>query len=447
MVLAAWLGMFTAGCGNNTSTVSNVPTSDPSQLYFAPTTGDVYSSTYAIDHAANTFVRKVYGKYGSQTSPASGGTVTDSGTISKLSNGVISLETTYSETSTGTETTYAPPLTGNWEVELPGQAALVGMKAYTNFTPLVPTQSCPSLASATTFQFVTIPKQLSIGGTTIQSSSWNPQLETAFGSVAIATSGTTVQFSSVSQHTFPLNGAASGPPSNPGPVSATALCSQTYYGQTISVPGSVTVANPGQQQTVPPSATIGIGPSGFLVEDAGAPSGQAPSTMPPYENILGAGYGAIGLPKPSSPLNTSGAVAAQYQGFVFGSGGTATTSLLASFGYPSLQTACPTLPAPSTSTILYGGEFANNDPSANPFGNCDMAIDLGTQDANNNGLYPVAVVYVAASFPNNGIGITYSVPAVAIAGQIQGKYAVFLIGVDMTGSPAQAWGIYLLQSN
>jgi hypothetical protein len=254
----------------------------------------------------------------------------------------------------------------------------------------------------------------------------------------------------VSQYTLPQNGGAPGAPSSPAPASATASCSPSFYGQIIGVPSSVTVINPGNQETVSPSAAIGIGPSGFLVEDAGSSNVKGQ----PYENILGAGYGAIGLPTPSSPLTTSTLTAAQYQGFLYGSGGPVSLtqsgpgfSLIGSFGYSNLQASCPVLPAPSTSTILYGGEFANNDPSSNAFGNCDLAFDLGPQDAKTNGLYPAATVYVTPSFPKNGIGAAYSFPAVAIAGQLQGKYAIFLIGVDTSGSPSQAWGIYLLQSN
>lgn len=59
----------------------------------------------------------------------------------------------------------------------------------------------------------------------------------------------------------------------------------------------------------------------------------------------------------------------------------------------------PKIPVPATGTILYGGEFADNDPSSNAFGNCDLAIDLGAQDAKSNGLYPTATVFVTASFP------------------------------------------------
>jgi hypothetical protein len=56
-------------------------------------------------------------------------------------------------------------------------------------------------------------------------------------------------------------------------------------------------------------------------------------------------------------------------------------------------------------------------------------------------------VYVGPGFPINTTKSTYSFNATAIAGQLNGKFAIFLIGVDTTGTPNQTWGIYLLQSN
>jgi len=437
-----------AGCGSSSKTTTIAPPPpDPSQLYFSPTMGDVYASTYAIDNTANTFVRTVYGFDGS---PANGGTVTDSGVVSTLPNGIVSLGIEYNENVSGVKTTYNPPLTGSWAVELPGQAALIGMTDYSSFTPAVPTGACPSLTIATTFQFVTIPNRFSPNEASVAANNWSPSLETAFGSVEVKTTGAAVNFSNVSQKTLPTNGAPAGAPANPGPASVSAVCAPTFYGSTIGVPGSVIVINPGSNQSVPPTATVGIGPSGFLVEDAGFSQVQGQ----PYENVLGAGYGAIGLPKPSAALDTPTVAAAQYQGFLYGSGGPVNTtqsgpgfSRIASFGYTDLTASCPSLPTPSTGTVLYGGEFAGNDPSSHASGNCDLAIDLGTQDSGSSGLYPAATVYVTAGFPNNGIDKPYTFPAVAVAGQIDGKYAIFLIGADTTGLPMQAWGIYLLQSH
>ena len=334
-------------------------------------------------------------------------------------------------------------------MEIPGQAALIGMSDYTNFTPAVPTDACPSLATPQTFLFVTIPTRLS-NSATVSANNWNPALETAFGTAQIGTTGTSVKFASVSQYTMPVSGAAAAAPVNPGPASATAACSPSYYGQVIGYPSAVTVIDPGTSQSVAPSATIGIGPSGFLVEDAGSSqvAGQ------PYENLLGAGYGAIGLPAPSSAISVSSLSAAHYQGFLYGSGGPVSLtqdgpgfSLIGSFGYADLAAARPKLPAPASPSIICGGEFANNDPASNAYGNCDLAVDLGTPDAKTNGLFPAAKVYVTAGFARNGTGKAYTFGAVAIAGQIDGKNAIFLIGVDTSGSPSQAWGIYLLQSN
>ena len=245
-----------AGCGSSSKTTTIAPPPpDPSQLYFSPTMGDVYASTYAIDNTANTFVRTVYGFDGS---PANGGTVTDSGVVSTLPNGIVSLGIEYNENVSGVKTTYNPPLTGSWAVELPGQAALIGMTDYSSFTPAVPTGACPSLTIATTFQFVTIPNRFSPNEASVAANNWSPSLETAFGSVEVKTTGAAVNFSNVSQKTLPTNGAPAGAPANPGPASVSAVCAPTFYGSTIGVPGSVIVINPGSNQSVPPTATVGI---------------------------------------------------------------------------------------------------------------------------------------------------------------------------------------------
>jgi hypothetical protein len=424
-----------------------VQTTDPVQTYLAAGVGSL--ETYLINQTANNFVATSYN--------ASGGTIQASGSISPLANGMLDLDITYLPG----QIISSPPLTGNWVVEIPGQAALMELETTskfgtnTTFAPLAPTQTCPSFSSAESFQFVTIPKNLSTQ-TSVVSNGWNPQLETAYGSVSIATTGTAVQFENISQNTFPAaHGGAAGAPVNPAPAGIATTCSSTLYGQTISVPNSSTIISPGPgTQSVPPAATIAIGPSGFLVEDSGSPQGAPDASIPPYENVLGAGYGAIGLMKPAAPIATSTLASAQFQGILYGAASGSSSAvaspgfrLIGSFGYANLQTSCPALPAPATSTILYGGEFANNDPSASSFGNCDLAIDLGNQDPNNNGLYTAATVYVSTGFPNNGLGSAYSFPAVAVAGTINGKYAIFLIGVDTIGSPSQPWGIYLLQSN
>jgi hypothetical protein len=402
-----------------------------------------------------------------------GATITDAGVIPApstavaLSSGVLGLDATYIY---GSNVNYifdpsgsTPPPSAGWVVELPGQAALIELDttaqnvaggnttpAVNYFTPAVPTESCPSLTTAETFQFVTIPNALKVDAT-INPSRWNPDLETAYGSVKISSSGKSIEFSNVSQHILPgEGGGTSDAPLVPAPATATAACSGTYYGQVISVPATSTTMN----GSASPTATIGIGPSGFLVEDAGAGTPD-PVTGLQYENFLGAGYGAIGLPQPSSDL-TPALVGSQYQGFLYSPGTSSNAfSLISSFGgYSNPQTSCSTLlgqlaaaqlqPSPNT---VFGGEFAGNDPASGQMGNCDIAIDLGTQTSTANGLYAKSTVYVGAVFPANGTGAIYSFPAAVIAGQLQGKNAIFLIGSDTNGLPARAWGIYLLQSN
>lgn len=464
VVFCTSLALLVAGCASSTNSGgSSGGTSNPVQVYLAAGVGSLTASssdgetlaTYTLDNTLNTFVVNAYGPSGviistvAGSTTSTGTTILESGNISTLSNGIVPLDATYFPGAVLSSASQ-PSQTGSWAVEIPGQAALVEVEATnaggsaTTFAPLVATQLCPTLKSSQSFQFVTIPRGSSNSG-------WNPETETAYGSVSVSTSGSAVQFSNISQYTLPAtNGGTPGTPAIPAASTAATVCSQTLFGETMSIPETVTVENPGgNSQSSSPAATIGISSSGFLLEDSG--SEQGPS---PYENVLGAGYGAIGLQKPSSALDTSTVVATQYQGILYGAhdGSIAGVSgpgfrLISSFGYSNLGTACPTLPAPSTSTILYGGEFASNDPSVNAYGNCDLALDLGTQDPNNNGLYPEATVYVSASFPYNGVGTAYSFPAVAIAGQIGGKYAIFLVGMDTAGSPAQPWGIYLLQSN
>jgi hypothetical protein len=469
MALAASLAAMAIGCGSGgKSTVSAGTPANPSQLYFAPRMDSGSQATYAIDHTANpnTFVRSTYN--------AQGELITDAGEVSSLSNGIDSLSATYiygGGNGTVNSVSLTNPVTGGWVVELPDQAALVELNippvetsegtkisAVNYFTPAVPTQSCPSLKTAQTFQFVTIPRNLPAA------------TETAYGSVKIATSGSTIEFSGASTYNFSgvsctataIAGATSCVTSPAGGANqVTSVCSPTYYGQVISVPGASTVNGNG---IASPTAAIGIGPSGFLVEDSGVgASAPDPVTGLTYENILGAGYGAIGLPQPSSDL-TASLAGAQYQGFLYSPGSSSSAfRLIGSFGASSnSQSSCATLLAdlsaylsanklPSLTNPIYGGDYGSgingsNDPTSGNI-NCDMAIDLGTQAASSNGLYIKATVYVGAAFPANGSGAIYPFPAVAVAGQLQGKNAIFFIGADTTGSPSRAWGIYLLQSN
>jgi hypothetical protein len=439
------MALCLAGCSSQTSSNQSAPSTTSPQTYVGLTSSgaSLAYDTYAIDHKAGTFVEDAYGDGVGYEQY-----VSTSGAFTALPNGILNIGVTFANGALNAMasygTTYNPPQTGNWAIEWPGQGGFAGLLGQT-VTPFATNQACPSSATPQTFRFVTFPFAGDSAGT-------------AYGSATIGGSTGSVSFNNIAQ--FNISG---GPANNPSPASATGACGPTVFGQTISVPNTEVLSGLDDQT---PSATIAIAPSGFLVEGNGYTTQTSPPT---YENILGAGLGAVGLPQPSSALTTSSVVAAQYVAFIYSTGAATSNaiivppaSLIGSFGYPNLQTACPALPAPQTATILYGGEFSNNNPAASAYGNCDFAIDLGTQDPKNNGLYPNATVYVGAAFPRtpsdpgfpNQSGGAYSFPAVAIAGQIDGKYAIFLIGLDtvalhkvVNGGVAQDWGIYLLQSN
>jgi hypothetical protein len=459
MALAAVL----SACSNS----ANSPTATAAgpQLYMSPamvggagagvTDGQ---ATYSIDDKAllPTFVQQTYALNNAQT----GAQVNYSGDLVTLSRGWLELGISYCNStrlvSCTAGSTYNPPLTGSgWAVELAGQAGGLLQMTGQPFTPLVPAVTCPSMSTAETFLFVTLPNGRVTSGTYTRG--WNPQLETAYGSVDVTASGSTVTFGNINQYILPSEGGGKTPGA---PTSMTGACSTTVFGNTVAVPANPTITiDPTGTETITPQAMIGIGPSGLLIEDNNSGRSKAPF----YENVLGAGTGAIGLPRPTSTLDTSSLLSAQYQGFILGSGSYDSSrsssfnwaSLPVSFGFPSLPANCSSI-APQTSTMLYGGDFRNNDPSSSAagYGNCDFAIDLGAPDKSTNGLFPAATVYVGTGFSTNtagtiGCGLTtgYCFHAVAIAGQLGGKYAIFLIGEDTTGSPNQAWGVYLLQSN
>lgn len=359
--------------------------------------------------------------------------------------------------------TYGPPLypsglTGGFAVELSGQAGgfvqLTGQPA----APVIDAVQCPASATQT-YQFITVPIVSTTDPARI-GPYWHPATETAYGSVDVSSSGSTVTFQHINQ--FTLNGTSAGqlPASSPLP---TGICGPTSFGNVTNVPGQLVISNPGSSQpseTTTPQAMIGIGANnGLLVEDNGnsqaVDGGTMPKTSPPlsYENILGAGTGAVGLAKPSGPLGTrpvAGTTAPQYLGFIYSPGALSPakswSSHLASFSYSSTSPRCASFAAQTGPLVngIYGGDYTNDDPSTSPdgYGNCDFAVDLGPEDSANYGLYPGATVWMGATYAANTTATTYSFPAVAIAGQINGKYAIFLIGYDST----QPWSIYLLES-
>lgn len=451
LLLLLWL----TGCGgsssSSTATTPATPQAGPQTYFAAGVAGGVGISTFSFDDKATTFSETIYDP---QTQP--GPQILNAGAFTVAQRGLRSLaiSTTYvfnnSTPGAYIPTNFTTPEPG-FAVELAGQAGGLAQLLGQPVAPLVAANACPNFTSAQTYQFVTIPGALLPAGTAPTRNAWDAMTETAYGSVDISSTGSTVNFKNIQQFTLPSAGG--GTPVQPPKSSLTGTCGQTYYGYTIAVPGQAVITNPGTTgYAVPPQAIIGIGSSGLLVEDNGSSSVSgtltgSPAPLP-YENVMGAGTGAVGLPKPSAALDTGAVVGAQYLGFIYAAGiytpGATVpgwSSHLASFGFSTVPPGCASVAA-STGTLIYGGDFSSDNPSASS-GNCDFAIDLGTQDSANNGRYPNATVWVGAGYAANSTGASYSFPAVAIAAQLNGKYAIFLIGEDSS----QPWAIYLLQSN
>lgn len=456
--------LWVAGCGVSKSSSTSNPTTPPAgpQTYFAPsvagTTG-VSISTYSFDDKAAKFWQTTYSPQTNQP----GSQVLNAGKFNVSQRGLRSLSIStayiYGASNTYVPTRFHQKTSASFAVELAGQAGGFAQLQASGQTdngqqlsvnqpvaPLVAATNCPS-SSSQTYQFITIPGALIPDATGPARYAWDPTTETAYGSVDISSKGSTVNFQNIQQ--FKLDGTGT---LQPPPSSLSGICGPTFFGNTTVVPGQAVITNPGVPGTgnnvVSAQATIGIGPSGLLVEDNGSGSGGtlAGSSPPlPYENVLGAGTGAVGLPKPSTALDTGALVGAQYLGFIYaagmygGTGSNGWSSHLASFGSSIVQSDCPSFPTKPTAPI-YGGDFTNDDPSAPQ--KCDFAIDLGSPDA--NGFYSNATVLVGADYPGNSTGATDQFQqAVAIAGKLGDKHAIFLIGVDST----QPWAIYLLQSN
>lgn len=418
-----------------------------------------YLATYSIDDSEHTFAEFTYSfTTGNQQGPQ----LNYSGTTASISGRLASAGIGYSNGTYGDAAgnigaigvTYSPVLGGNWILELGdhsgGLLNLTGMP----FVPIVAPASCPGFTKPVAYHFISIPTYIgqTTGGGTI--APWFPQYDAAYGSVEVSTAQDKVKFGNIQQYNasgVQLSSYRDLPNSPRAITSTTGACSPTFFGDTVSVPGVLSITNPGVGQTVTPGAIVGIASSGLLLESNNSYGAEAANSnvSAPYQPFLGAGTGALGLPAPSGAMDAGSLTGAQYLGVIYGGGANAEswTSLIASFGFSSRPASCP---IGTFQTPLYGGDFPGNNPTAlasGGAGNCDVVIDLGAADSASNGLYPHATVNLYSGFEGNTTNLPHSLPAVAIAGELNGKFAIFILGTDTAGSPNQAWGIYLFQSN
>ncbi len=238
-----------------------------------------------------------------------------------------------------------------------------------------------------------------------------------------------------------------------GPASFTGTCNAANGQAAVRFTGQKSLLNDfweSRSVNTPTSNTqsnVWVGPSGFFVADQ-----SDPSTAFPY------GASVAGVAEPSSALSTSDMASKKYLGFLYEP---ATTG----GSYGAVPAPANTSPAafgqvPSSGTAMTGGVFPNDDITQLP--NADTIINLGKQDATYNGLYLSVSITVldpaqnCANYTGPESNVTSGINAdgyttctfsgVAVAGNPEGKYALFISSYNwaaqLGGAPMQ---IYLFQ--
>jgi hypothetical protein len=277
-----------------------------------------------------------------------------------------------------------------YALEIPGRAVL--LRPGDNLTPLaalVP-GSCLSINGTVTFQFVALPD-----------ATWTVSTDPAYGSVKVATSGNTWNFSTFAQATLTSSRETTA-------TLPAGTCGTHANSAEVSVPSH-------------PPTTIAVGPSGFFV-----------AQQQPSQQASAAYFGAVGVIQPSASLETSLVVAGNYFGFMYEPAVVATPSPCTSFCLAPTQmvefanTTCPSGTTPPATGIC-GGTF-QNDVVSNLSN--DMLLDLGSPDPQEFGLYRTASVQIPDPFGVCSSTGTCTLPAVAVAGNPEGNFSIFLIAQD-----------------
>jgi hypothetical protein len=226
-----------------------------------------------------------------------------------------------------------------------------------------------------------------------------------------------------------------------GPGTFTGTCSSTNNQNAISFTGQTLLNNYWSRsglpiiQETPTSNTqsnIWIGPSGFFVADQSDPTATAPT-----------GASMAGVAEPSSALSTTDMASKTYLGFIYEPAATInspSTTLPVSPATSAVTSPVAFGQVASSGTTMTGGIFPNDDVTQAPAS--DTMINLGKEDATYNGLYTAVSITVpdpdqnCANYTNTGITatsginaqgyITCTFPGIAIAGNPEGKYALFI---------------------
>lgn len=458
------------GCGQTAQPVVSSTTGKVDSYFGGPFNvagSDLAKSNSTFDHAAEQFNVSAF----VNTATAQVPTEIIAGSFATAGTGFLNITENFATTSSGVIGAQNPPLTGAWAVEIPGAGTLANFLSVNSANAQVSVTAapaamaentaCPNFSSPVLFLYVTVP---------------NATLTTDtadYGTVGISSQGSAVTFNAQPSLVGAIEQTSS---------TVTGGCSDTTLGALTAYPLN-SYGTPSNLEL------ISVGASGLLVSSfTSANSGGL--------GAFGGGTGVIGVAQPSGAVDVSTVVSAQYNGFVYSPLNRVTenydiTVLASAFGddtatsptCSALQSSLAanhgqgagTVPVLPSANTIYGGEFLTttggvtvNDPSgASGSENCDVAIDLGTQDSGTNGLFPNATVFIGSNFPpystsnpwncsDTGSICAVSFPATAVVGVVQGQYVIFVVSSSASSPPArlpdnfgnrqqQPVGIYLFQ--
>ena len=471
VMLCSWTLSSISGCGQTANPLAATASSTSVHSYFGGpfnvAGSDLSKSMSTFDHNANQIGVSSF----ITTATAQVPTATMNGSFVTAGTGFLKITENFATTGSGIISAQNPPLTGAWAVEIPGAGVLANFLSVSNAiggavtvaaapAAMADNTVCPGFVSPTPFLYVTVPNAS------------NPKDTADYGTVNIGTQGSAVTF-----HAQPF---LVGPIAQPASV-VTGGCSNTSLGALTAFPLN-SFATPSNLELV------SIGGAGLLVSSF-SPTGAGTSP-----GAFGGGTGVVGVALSGSTIDPTAVTGAQYSGFIYSPLNRTQESyditvLASAFGDNAASSqACSTLqtslaanngkgsgsvPSLPSANSLYGGEFLNttstgtvNGPTgASGSENCDVVIDLGTEDAANNGLFPNAKIFIGSNFPpfsaSNpwtcaGTSCAVSFPAAAVVGQVQGRYVIFLVASAASSPPArlpdnfgsavaQPVGIYLFQ--
>ncbi len=400
VVLAGLMGGLLAGCGGSVGSGGNGDTpaggsNAQADTYIGTTTPTGFLDgvvNMTLDHGTSFFSLTNEDSYGM------GSNATYAGDYSAEGNWIALMP----ENATG-----GPFYT----LEVQGGAAIVDMGS--DLGPVVMAQSsnCLGLTGAEDFQFITLgdpaPQDLTVQG---------------YGHVTITpkSGGTAVQ-AGWSFSNYDLTG-MDGSDEKPAAL-ADGLCAPSAEGYATTVPATVN----GTQVLF----TVDVGQTGFFVMDRDFTS-QLPAL--------------VGVEKPAQALGAAAVAGVSYEGIEFDAMASSPQAV------PPRQMTAPVRFANGVGSAMTGGVFANDDPAQAAAS--DLTLDLGAEDASNNGLFPAVRLttpdpqQMCAGRPYGGTDAagnpTCVLQGVAVAGNPGGKYALFVTVANVADSAGTSMIQFLL---